>query len=737
MKEKQNLRKCDMPMTFFFLFLFLSTVVGLQLSNSYGEELLITASSSSSVESTNPSNATKSIETKNYTYETTTIIEFTNIGKDDVASFRIWLDNNFNFKAFKTERGWIGEKTPQGVIILTSSDSVKFGESIKIGIKTNLANPEINWQALDKNEKQVGIGKIIPAEILEPILNLKIDENGILDKSSFRIIPERPNAGDKFRVTGNNFGASQPFDFYIDTQQLGTFVTNSKGYFMTTMTVPSSQPPERSEFVIKDSMGNEKKISLRIGEEENKIPITKEVKLSIQGIPDIMQIGDLLEISGTANPNSVIAGKIKNSGGIVINTRTSSVNAKGEWKLEEPILVPLDSALGKYSVEITDGRETITKSWIIESSKVITITPLKLKFNPGEKIIFNGTALPNLPIELSLKDPLGTERLSNIIYVDDSGFVKFEYPTTANVDKDGTWTLVAIQGDNREFIYVGLDQLPSIPIHIEFDKLNYKSTESAIISLSGKAGDLISMLIVDPADKPKNQAIPITIENDGKTIYELPLKGYSSGIYTAVISKGNSKSTETFAVGLQTGSGDIRISTTKLDYSPNDSVLILGQANKNSIIIFSLFDPNGTMIKEIESFTDKEGKISEDGFRIPLDGEPGKWKINAKSGSNFKTMEIEVIASKTDGMVISTSEGTTVPRIMGKSIDIKVINAAHTVQIKILGPDGELIDELAVPASDQGEVKIPWVIPQNTSPGNYTATAKDGNNFAETTFLIT
>ena len=37
--------------------------------------------------------------------------------------------------------------------------------------------------------------------------------------------------------------------------------------------------------------------------------------------------------------------------------------------------------------------------------------------------------------------------------------------------------------------------------------------------------------------------------------YSLNLDGYSSGVYTAVISKGSTQSTEIFAVGLQTGSG--------------------------------------------------------------------------------------------------------------------------------------------------------------------------------------
>ena len=31
-----------------------------------------------------------------------------------------FIGNDINFKSFKTESGWTGEKTPQGVIIFTS-----------------------------------------------------------------------------------------------------------------------------------------------------------------------------------------------------------------------------------------------------------------------------------------------------------------------------------------------------------------------------------------------------------------------------------------------------------------------------------------------------------------------------------------------------------------------------------------------------------------------------------------
>jgi len=688
--------------------------------------------------------AAEEVNVKSFSFEETTIIEFTNSGKEDVNSFRIWLGSDINFKSFKTESGWVGEKTPQGVIIFTSSESVKPSESIKIGIKTDKTNPTINWKALDKNEKQIEIGKTIPKELPKPILNEKLtgknSDEGISSDSVFRIIPEKPNAGSTIRVTGDNFGSSQQFDFYINTDKIGTFKTDEDGHFVTTVTIPKNQNADRVDFSVKDKAGNEKKISLRIGEEENRIPETENIKLTIKGIPEILHRGDFIEVSGTAQPNGGITASVKDIDGKIINTRTAKADSKGNWKVEEPIIVPIDAPFGRYSAIISDGREEISTSWVLESGKVIIITPTTLMFNPGETIKFNGTALPNKSLEIILEDPLGDEKFSDIIQVSESGIVEIEYPTKANVDKEGTWTLVASQEGNKEFIYAGLGVIPSTPINIVFDKLNYKTTEIAVITLTGTPLDKLSLLIVDPSDKEKifsdgSSSTPITLQQDGKKTFRLDLNGYSSGVYTAVVNKGSAKSSETFTVGLQTGSGEIKISSTKLDYRPGDAILVLGKANSNALLTLELIDPEGGIWKTKETFSDKEGNIKGGELRVPSKAKPGIWTIKAQSGSNLDKIEIEIMTSVEEGLTVTVSQGMEIPGF-GKSINIKVVNAIQTVQIEILTSDGKIIETLSFPASGNGEVKQPWFIPKGTVPGTYTVKVKDAQNTAETTFDI-
>ena len=678
------------------------------------------------------------IDVSSIALEETTILELKNEQDQDINTFRIWVGSDYSFKSFKTEKGWVGEKTPQGVIVFTSSEPIKKGESVKFGVKTDKVSSGINWKALDGKDKQIDTGKALPKELSKVVKNpdnVQVEENSgfsISAESIFRIVPEKPNVGSSIRVTGDKFGASQEFDFYINTKKIGSFVTDKDGHFMTSMKIPEDQKADRADFIIKDKEGEEKKISIRIGEIENRIP-EENIKLTIQGIPNIVHRGDLLEIFGTGTPGKGVSLTINSPDGEVIRTRTAEIDSKGNWEIE-PLIVPLDRPLGKYTGVLTDGKTNKSISWTIESDKVIIITPTSLKFEPGETIKFNGTALPNKPIELVLEDPLGIEIFSDITETDEAGLVEFEFPTTQS-STEGTYTLIATQEKNKELIYVGLGQLPTIPVNLEFDKLNYKSGEEAIITLTGKASEIISLLIIDPSDKPKGETQSIQLGPDGRGSITLDLKGYGTGVYTAVISKGGDQNEEIFTVGLQTGSGEIDINTTKVSYFTGDSILLLGETGPNVLLTITLSDPNGKEIKVKETFSDKNGKISSGTFRVPSDGIPGTWTIKAASGSNFDTVDFEVNSIVIEGMIVTVTKGQDIPGY-GKTINISVIGAQQTVNLQIIGDDDKVIEELSFPASKSGEIKQPWIIPKDTEPGTYTIKASDAFNTAESTFEI-
>ena len=100
---------------------------------------------------------------------------------------------------------------------------------------------------------------------------MKNSDGEIFLDSSFRIIPDKPNSGSTIRVTGDNFDASQFYDFYIDTKKIGSFETDNNGHFITTMKIPETEIKDRVDFKIKNNQGEEKIVSLRLGNSENRI----------------------------------------------------------------------------------------------------------------------------------------------------------------------------------------------------------------------------------------------------------------------------------------------------------------------------------------------------------------------------------------------------------------------------------------------------------------------------------
>ncbi len=670
----------------------------------------------------------------------TAIITATNNSDKEIKTFRVWLGEEFNFKSFKTEKGWTGEKNQQGVIIFTSSETVKLNELVKFGLKTDKINPVINWKALDQENKIIDTGVIGLSKLSEvnQNSNIELNENynnngiSIFSESIFRVIPDKPNTGSTIRIIGEQFAESQKFDFYIDAKKIGDFTTDSRGHFITTMQIPNIQNESRVDFKIIGYDQLEKKISLKLGKIKN-IDI-KNVKLGIKEIPNIVYQGDKLEIEGKGTPGSAITIKVIDPKQTIINTRVAEVNNIGNWKLSNPISIPLDAVFGEYTITISDGRNEIMKKWSVDTNKVIIINPEKIKFDAGELIRFTGIAMPNMPLELILEDSFGDEITSDILEISDSGIVEFEYQTTENEDKEGTWILIATQKDNKEFIYVGYDVLPTIPVNIKFDKSNYKNTEKAIVSLAGESSSQVTLIIITPSGSIEGSEIPIQLKADGRGKYNLDLTGYVSGIYTAVIKKGGSQSSENFAVGLVSGSGDINAKVTQTEYSQGERILLLGTTvNSNSLMNASLIDPTGKEIKSVEIISNSEGMFSEERLKIPTNGKVGLWQIEITSGSNLDKLEFEVFSPTTEGMDMKVNEQVK----LGDLLKIQITSFKKTsIIIEILDMEENQVQKLTCITTKEFKCESFWNVPKETIPGTYTIKAYDTFSSTETTFSV-
>ena len=712
MKKMSNVKKSSNKGILLSVILLFSVSLILVPSNGYAEE----------------------INVKSMGVEKTSIITFMNDGTEEIKTFRIWLSQDAKFESFKTEKGWVGEKNSQGVIVFSSSESIKENQSVKFGIKTDKPNPVINWKGLDKTNSVIDTGVISTTKIqkvdqnpnIEPSKNVIDNDGEIFSKSEFRIIPDKPNAGSTIRVVGENFGASQLFDFYVGDNRIGNFETDNNGKFITTMKIPNNISEDRIEFKVKNNQGEEKIVSLRLGDSQNRTEKIEDVKITTNGIDKVVHRGDNLELFGTASPGSAVIIEIKDPQQNTINSRIEKVDGTGNWKLDKPISIPFDAPFGKYTITTSDGKNQNLKYWTIETDKTILLTPTEIMFEPGSVIKFNGTVTPNQLIELVLENNLGKEMTSDIVNVGESGFLEFEYQTTENDDLEGTWTLIATQNKVKEFIYVGYGVIPSIPVNIEFDKTNYKSSENAIISLLGKPSEMLKIMIINPSGAIIGEDIEVKLQEDGRATYTLELGGYGSGIYTAVAQKGNAQSSEKFSVGLQLGSGPITAQTTQTEYVQGERILLIGSTNPNVLLTAALIDPNGVEIKSLEIPSNIDGTFKVEEFKIPSNAISGTWKINISSGSNIDKSEFEVISTEDEGIIIEIGEILEIPGF-GTSVQIELTTSQKTsVTMQVLdqnsNPIGESIS--CLPTTDF-KCEIIWTIPKNTPPGIYLISVDD------------
>ena len=240
----------------------------------------------------------------------------------------------------------------------------------------------------------------------------------------------------------------------------------------------------------------------------------------------------------------------------------------------------------------------------------------------------------------------------------------------------------------------------------------------------GPPSTSLLLTIIDHQDNIKFSDTLIT-NAAGEYRYELELAGYTTGVYKAVVSKANIQDSTKFAVGVQTGSGDISLTPPKQSYLPGEQLVISGQTEQsNSILTVSLIDPSGNTATKIEIFSDNSGSFSTDLLGIPVAGEIGDWKVNIKS--KLDTAQNIITVSTTTGTSLSLDIEKTEYQT-GETILIKgtAPTIVSYVIITITNSSQETIDELETPLTGSGNFSLPWIIPTDLPFGMYTITVTD------------
>jgi hypothetical protein len=659
------------------------------------------------------------ILSQSFSFENTFIIEFTNNGTKEIKSIRIWLDD-YTFDYFKSEIGWTSKVTPQGVIF-TTSDPIKANETVKFGIKTKNLNPLIQWETFDKKETQIEIGDIQShtpyslSTVLEPESPDSII--GILSESNFKVIPENPSPGSLVRVAGDNFAQNSDLELFLNDIKLQSFETDENGNFVLTIEIPKNLNPEKVNFILKDKQENEKAISISLVDPEQKIP--KNIDLTVSETQNKFLRTENIEYSGTANSDVHITITIKDPQNDLFSSRVINPDSQGYWSVLIPI--PLNVLIGKYSVEITDGKTTISESWDVAMSKKIQIFPIKTRFQPGDLIKFNVIANPDERINIKFVDPQGNDILSKNFIVDSSGSFEIEYPTLPSSLK-GTYFLYAFQDHEFEIASIGLDKNPQKTFSAKLNKVNYNDDDIAIIGMTGSDSHDPKVLILDQIGNEKFND-QIEIGPDGKRNYELDLTNFSTGVYTLLASMGDFQTSEIFTVGLEPSSRPITLNIFEKTYNPGQSIFVTGKSEPNTTLNLSLVNPDGIIINDKESFVNKKGDLSVGVFIIPYDVTFGKWIIVAESGILSANSAFQVGPLENEGLLIHVTD--IFSSSVGKFVTIEgSTNAEETVKIIIKDQQENIIFQTNVKTTESGEFDLLWKVQENSS-GTYSVIAED------------
>jgi len=315
--------------------------------------------------------------------------------------------------------------------------------------------------------------------------------------------------------------------------------------------------------------------------------------------------------------------------------------------------------------------------------------------------------------------------LYDVITSDGSGNLNYGFVTDDRFST-GTYTVIIKQQEEADATLFGIGQYPSTSIIALMEKTNYALNSKAVLSIIGPSSSKLSITVLDSNDNIKTTD-SITTSSLGKGKYIVDLDGLSSGVYRAAVSTTNIQDSVKFSIGLEPGSGEISLVATQDNYSPGESILILGNTGNNARLTITLFDPSGNISSETEIFSDATGNFSTEDIGIPSNGELGNWKITAHSRLDSKSVDINVSVPTAKGITIQIEEAEF---SIGDTIMIvgMAVSDASRLEIQIINQSDQVIVSLATSITSDDTFFLPWIVPSGFDTGIYTIRVTDNAN---------
>ena len=656
-------------------------------------------------------------------YENTIIVEFENGSGENIKTIRMWSGGEVTFTSFKSEPGWSGGKYSDGkLVIFTATNSLNPGESVKFGLVTSEKIDGINWR-LESTDGTNWSEKTVIQEIskIESEKIQEIKETGDALYGTKKFIPELIRAGSDVRLAGNGFGAEKNLGLYLDNTIIKSVKTDEQGNFLTTISISDTSNIGTSEFLIKDESENFQSTNIKIEESKNRF--LKTTTFQVNNIPAEVRHNELLTISGNAYPQSAIILAIENMDRVLEKIRVVTADANGVWIYEE--MISQAENTGEKYIIFKNNLDKTTKNLTIKSGGLIEISASAVRYNIGETVSVTGTSEPNKNTTIWVKDEDKKIVLYDIITSDRSGNLNYEIVVDDRFST-GTYTIIIKQQEGADATIFGIGQYPSTSVIALLEKTNFALNSKAILNVVGPPSSNLTVAVLDSNDNLKISNI-IATNSLGKVKHTVDLDGLSAGVYRIAVSVQNIQDSVKFSIGLEAGSGSISLATTQGNYSPGDSILLIGNTGNNARLTLTLLDPSGNISIQTEVFTDSGGNFSSEEIGIPSNGELGTWKITAQSRLDSKSVDIIVSVPTDRGIAVQIEE--TVFSI-GSIIMIKgiAVSDASNLEIKIINESDQVVISLHTPITSDATFSLPWIIPNGFDPGVYTITVTDNVN---------
>jgi hypothetical protein len=390
--------------------------------------------------------------------------------------------------------------------------------------------------------------------------------------------------------------------------------------------------------------------------------------------------------------------------------------------------------VGEKYVIFKNNQDKTTKNLIVKSDYTIDVSTSAVRYNMGDTVSIIGISESNTDTIIWIKDHDKNILHYDIFTTNANGNLNYQFVVDDRFSS-GTYTAIIKQvGGGSDAALFGIERYPTTSITVLMTKTNFPLDSVAVMNILGPQSTNLSIIILDSNDNVKFTDSVMTTSS-GKAKYAVDLTDLSSGIYRVAVSTTNIQDSAKFSIGLETGSGPISLITTQDNYSPGESILIIGSTGDNSRLIVTLYDPSGNIVSETETFSDTSGNFSTENIGIPSDGSLGIWKITTHSRLDTKSIEINVSIPLGLGLTLQIEE---TEFVTGDTVLIKGVGQSNSnrLTVEIIDDAEQLIVSLETPITSSGMFSLPWTIPGDIDTGVYTITISDAVNSSSIQIFI-